>query len=266
MGEGLGEGERCNHRGCNVLRNGAVHLWILACAGMTGRDCPTVRQRTSAPVPNSCSSCFIRSRSGIANSSNDNPAPARDADPYVDIIPIWQFNGCQHHKTRRAIESRPLFHRCWTASQARPLARGLDPRVVAFAVIANAAEQSLRCLRHLTRKWGLGCGNLLSLRGAERRSNLDRLSETRIRRRHLIFSQRVPEGRTEPPRPFLNPPRSSFDRARRARREVGGTFGTRQEGGITARCHDRCRYQGPARLGRRPRELGPNPDVCWVRI
>src|SRR6266852_3633096 len=37
-----------------------------------------------------CSSCFIRSRSGIANSYNDNPAAA-GADARIDIIRIWQF-------------------------------------------------------------------------------------------------------------------------------------------------------------------------------
>ena len=33
-----------------------------------------------------CSSCFIRSRSGIANSSNDNPAPAQGADARKDVL------------------------------------------------------------------------------------------------------------------------------------------------------------------------------------
>jgi hypothetical protein len=34
----------------------------------------------------SCSPCFIRSRSGIANSYNDNPAPAQDADAHMGIV------------------------------------------------------------------------------------------------------------------------------------------------------------------------------------
>ena len=55
-------------------------------------DCPTGPWRTARtgpapPVP----PCFIRSRSGIANSYNDNPAPAQGADAHIDIIRLWQL-------------------------------------------------------------------------------------------------------------------------------------------------------------------------------
>jgi hypothetical protein len=50
------------------------------------------------PVAHPCSPCFIRSRSGIATSYNDNPAPTRGADARIDIVLLWQFYGCRHRK------------------------------------------------------------------------------------------------------------------------------------------------------------------------
>src|SRR4029077_6725496 len=52
-----------------------------------------------APVPHPCSPCFIRSRSGIANSHNDNPAPAHGADAGIHIVRLWQLFGCQCRKS-----------------------------------------------------------------------------------------------------------------------------------------------------------------------
>src|SRR6266851_3394586 len=54
-----------------------------------------------------CSACFIRSRSGIANSYNDNPAPAQGADARIDIVRLWQLFGCQCRKSGPSVESRP---------------------------------------------------------------------------------------------------------------------------------------------------------------
>ena len=48
-------------------------------AARAGRDCRPALGKPPAPVPRSCSSCFIWSRSGIGNSFNRNLAPARGA-------------------------------------------------------------------------------------------------------------------------------------------------------------------------------------------
>jgi len=46
---------------------------------------PTMRSNWPRRSRTPCSTCFIRSRSGIANSYNDNPAPAQDANVRKDI-------------------------------------------------------------------------------------------------------------------------------------------------------------------------------------
>src|SRR6266446_8684234 len=54
------------------------------------------RDRPAGLPDRPCYPCFIRSRSGIAGSYNDNPAPAQGADARIDIVRLWQFHGCRY--------------------------------------------------------------------------------------------------------------------------------------------------------------------------
>src|SRR5438128_6206166 len=64
--------------------------------GLPDRPLANRPRRSRTP----CSPCFIRSRSGIANSHNDNPAPAQAVEVREDIVLLWQFNGCAAHPPR----------------------------------------------------------------------------------------------------------------------------------------------------------------------
>src|SRR6266436_9315587 len=74
--------------------------WSRQPAGLPDRPRTNRPRRSRTP----CSPCFIWSRSGIANSYNDNPAPARGADDCRGIIFLWQFDGSHYHKSGRSVD------------------------------------------------------------------------------------------------------------------------------------------------------------------
>jgi hypothetical protein len=72
-------------------------------AGLPDRPLANRPRRSRTP----CSPCFIRSRSGIANSHNIIPAPAQGAEGREHIVLPWQFNGCAAHPPRLPVGLQP---------------------------------------------------------------------------------------------------------------------------------------------------------------
>src|SRR5438132_12242420 len=61
-----------------------------------------------APVPQPLFPLFYQVEIRHRQPSNDNPPPARGADARIDIVRLWQFNGCRHRNSGPSVESRPL--------------------------------------------------------------------------------------------------------------------------------------------------------------
>src|SRR5260370_28245483 len=76
-------------------------IWrgVMGSANLMPEAIPSPSQSAGGPAP-PCSSCFIRSRSGIANSYNDNPATTQGCRSGIDIVRLWQLDGCRYRSFR----------------------------------------------------------------------------------------------------------------------------------------------------------------------
>src|SRR5271167_4644270 len=78
-----------------------MHTTARGTAGGTAR--PTLG-KPPAPVPRSCSSCFIWSRSGIGNSFNRNPHPLTDPNARECMMRLRHLHDCLFVNLRRCGE------------------------------------------------------------------------------------------------------------------------------------------------------------------
>ena len=81
----------------------------------------------------SCSACFIRSRPGIANSDNANPAAARGADGRIDIVLSWQLYVATANRERRCSQGN---RRRFRAARRREERRARGDELV-YAVLGR---------------------------------------------------------------------------------------------------------------------------------